>query len=55
MRKIATVYKNGRITIPVKMRKRLGLRPGSVVTFEVNENKEVIIKPAKATNDKPAT
>ncbi|MHB9107838.1 MAG: AbrB/MazE/SpoVT family DNA-binding domain-containing protein [Armatimonadota bacterium] len=48
------IYKNGRITIPAEMRKQLGLHPGSVVTFEVNENNEVILKPAKATNDKPA-
>ena len=45
MKKIATIFKDGRVTIPAEMRKRLGLLPGSVVLFEVNENKEVIIKP----------
>ncbi len=35
-------------TIPEKIRKILGLRPGDLVSFEADENKKVVIRKATA-------
>jgi len=34
----------GQVTIPLKFRKLLGVRPGDKITFDVNENGRVLIK-----------
>ena len=40
----ATVSSKGQITLPIEMRKLLGIEPGSTITFET-EGKAIIIKP----------
>ena len=44
---IATVTSKGQITIPAQVRKRLGLRPGSKISFE-ECNGAYLIAPADA-------
>ena len=37
------VTSKGRVTIPKKLRERLGIQAGSVVTFELNDRGEVAL------------
>lgn len=46
-----TMTSKGQVTIPKRVRDRLGLKPGSKVEFDVNEAGEVIVRPAN--DDKP--
>ena len=41
----AAITSKGQITIPVEVRKRLGLKTGDRVGFIENENGEIILKP----------
>jgi AbrB family looped-hinge helix DNA binding protein len=34
----STISSKGQITVPIEIRRRLGLRPGTVVQFEIGEN-----------------
>ena len=45
MRENVVVSSRGQITLPVKMRQRLGIQPGSVVTVEM-KNGELVLHPA---------
>ena len=51
MRTTGTVLKKGKLTIPAEIRKQLGLRPGMVVKFELQENNLIIIRPGKIANE----
>ena len=44
MKEILVVSTRGQITLPVALRKRLGIIPGGVVVLEVRDN-EVVLKP----------
>ena len=41
----AAVTSKGQITIPIEVRKKLGIKPGDRVRFIEGENGEVILKP----------
>lgn len=45
----ATVTSKGQITLPVRMREKLGLRPGSKVVFEEQANGNFVVR--KKTGD----
>lgn len=45
MRENLIVSSRGQITLPVKMRTRLGIKPGSVVTIE-EQNGTLVLRPA---------
>ncbi len=45
-----TVSRDGRITIPAAVRKKLGIRPGSSVRLDVREN-DIAIRPIKSIAD----
>jgi antitoxin PrlF len=34
----STISTKGQVTVPADVRRRLGLRPGTVVTFEIRDN-----------------
>jgi AbrB family looped-hinge helix DNA binding protein len=42
---ITRVSSDGRTTIPVEIRRRLGLTPGDVVVFTVDESGAVVVEP----------
>ena len=46
---VATVTSKGQITVPVRMRERLGLRPGSKIVFEEQPNGHFVVR--KKTGD----
>lgn len=41
----ASITSKGQITLPIEVRKKLGLKPGDKVRFIENENGEYILKP----------
>lgn len=41
----AAVTSKGQITIPIEVRKKLGLKPGDRVLFEESESGEIVLKP----------
>ncbi len=41
----AAVTSKGQITIPIQVRKKLGLKPGDRVLFEESESGEIVLKP----------
>lgn len=43
-----TVTSKGQVTIPKKVRERLGIEAGSVVAFELTEGGEVVLRPVAA-------
>ncbi len=45
MRENLIVSSRGQITLPVKMRTRLGIKPGSVITLE-ERNGALVLRPA---------
>ena len=47
---IVPVWADGRITIPAVVRRKLGIKPGSVVRTKVGEN-EFIIRPMECVSD----
>lgn len=40
-----TVTQKGQATIPVHIRKRLGIKPNTKIVFELNKKNEALIKP----------
>ena len=46
---IATVTSKGQITVPVRMREKLGLRPGSKLVFDEQPNGDFVVR--KKTGD----
>jgi antitoxin PrlF len=46
----STISSKGQITVPAKVRSRLGLRPGTVVTFEMREDSVVLRKGSAGTH-----
>ncbi len=42
----STISSKGQVTIPVEIREKLGLRPGTPVDFELSENAAVLRKGA---------
>lgn len=41
----AAITSKGQITIPIEVRRKLGLKPGDRVRFVESENGEIILKP----------
>jgi len=49
------VTSKGQVTIPKKVRDRLGIEPGSAVTFELTDAGEVVLRPVvRAGGRRPA-
>ncbi len=48
---ITRVSRDGRTTIPVEIRRRLGLKPGDVVMFTVDESGAVVVEPVNPAVD----
>ena len=44
----AKISANGQITVPVKIRRQLGLKPGDKLLFLQNQNGEIVIHNASA-------
>jgi AbrB family looped-hinge helix DNA binding protein len=44
----ATLTSKGQITIPVEVRRKLGLQPGDRVDFVIERSREVVLRPKKA-------
>jgi AbrB family looped-hinge helix DNA binding protein len=45
MRENVVISDRGQLTLPVNIRRRLGIKPGSVVTVE-DRNGEIVLRPA---------
>ena len=43
----ATVTSKGQVTLPVEVRRKLGLRPGDRVDFIIESSREVVFRPKK--------
>ena len=43
----ATVTSKGQVTLPVEVRRKLGLRPGDRVDFIIEGSREVVLRPKK--------
>ena len=41
---VATVTSKGQITVPVRMREKLGLRPGSKIVFDEQPNGDFVVR-----------
>ena len=50
MARTSTISSNGQITVPIEIRKRLGVKHGDRVEFVV-ENGVTILRPAKSEDD----
>jgi antitoxin PrlF len=50
MRRTATMTSKGQITVPVEVRRRLGLRQGDRVAFDV-EDGSAVLRPLRAERD----
>ena len=48
-----TMTSKGQVTIPKRVRDRLGLKPGSQVEFDLNSDGYVIIRPANDDHPPP--
>ncbi len=46
MKSAATVSSKGQVTLPIAMRKQLGIEAGSEIAFEVRD-REIVIRPSK--------
>ncbi|MBQ3791823.1 MAG: AbrB/MazE/SpoVT family DNA-binding domain-containing protein, partial [Clostridia bacterium] len=46
---LAKVSKNGQITVPVEIRRLLGLRTGDKILFRLNDAGDIVITNASAT------
>ena len=51
----STVTSKGRVTIPKKVRDRLGIRAGSAVTFELNDSGEIVLRCVAQADGQPAS
>ena len=47
MRQLSTMTSKGQVTIPVEMRRRLGLSPSDKVEFEMDDKDEITLRPAQ--------
>ena len=50
---MGTLTKKGQVTIPKRVRDRLGLKPGSEVEFKLTEGGDVALLKAKGKRAKP--
>jgi AbrB family looped-hinge helix DNA binding protein len=48
-----TVTSKGQVTIPKRVRERLGIVPGSVVDFELTEAGQVVLRPVPRAGRRP--
>ena len=46
---LAKISANGQITVPVEIRRQLGLRSGDKILFLQNQNGEIVVSNASAT------
>lgn len=46
---LAKISANGQITVPVEIRRQLGLKPGDKVLFFQKQNGEIVVSNASAT------
>ena len=51
----STVTSKGRVTIPKKVRDRLGIREGSAVAFELNDSGEIVLRCVAQADGQPAS
>ncbi|WP_343209189.1 AbrB/MazE/SpoVT family DNA-binding domain-containing protein [Anaerolentibacter hominis] len=49
---LAKISANGQITVPVEIRRRLGLKSGDKILFFQNQNGEIVVSNASATANK---
>ena len=49
------VNSKGRVTIPKKVRDRLGIRAGSTVAFDLNDSGEVVLRCVAQADGQPAS
>ncbi|MHB8362167.1 MAG: AbrB/MazE/SpoVT family DNA-binding domain-containing protein [Patescibacteria group bacterium] len=47
MQYTTSVTQKGQTTIPIQIRKKLGINMNSKIVFEIKENNEVLIRPTK--------
>lgn len=47
MQLVSTVTQKGQATIPIFIREKLGIKPRSKISFEMNGEGEVLIKPVR--------
>ncbi len=45
---LAKISANGQITVPVEIRRQLGLKPGDKILFLQNKNEEIVVTNASA-------
>ena len=43
----AKITSKGQLTVPIEIRKKLGLKPGDTVAFELEKEKKATIRPVK--------
>lgn len=51
----STVNSRGRVTIPKKVRDRLGIRAGSTVAFDLNGSGEIVMRCVAQADGQPAS
>ena len=51
----STVNSRGRVTIPKKVRDRLGIPAGSTVAFELNDSGEIVLRCVAQADVQPAS
>jgi AbrB family looped-hinge helix DNA binding protein len=49
-----TVTSKGQVTIPKRLRDRLGINPGSKVEFELADDRRAFLRPARRRRLKPS-
>ena len=47
---VGKVMERGQVTLPVQMRRKLGLKPGSLVSIKFTDTHALIIEPLEKTN-----
>lgn len=47
----ATITSKGQVTIPKKIRDKLGLKPGDTLNFEVEDNRTISVKRKKSIDE----
>jgi len=48
---MSKVTRQGQISVPVEVRRALGIRPGSELIWDRNENGEFVVRPKRVTLD----
>jgi antitoxin PrlF len=51
----STVNSRGQVTIPKKVRDRLGIRAGSTVAFELNVSGEIVLRCMAQADEQPVS